>query len=246
MAGLLGIGGGAVIVPVLALLFEHRGVDPDVIMHCAIGTSLATIAFTALASIRTHHAHGAVRWPAFRQLTPGIVAGGLLGAAIADALPGPTLKRMFAAFLLLIAVQMARGWATQAKRHLPGRAAMFAAGGVIGTLSSLFGVGGGSMSVPFLTWCGVPAREAVATAAAIGFPIALTGALGYIIAGWNADGLPPWSIGYVTLPAFAGIVIASMLSAPWGARLAHRLPEATLRRIFAVFLAAIGIYMLVR
>lgn len=246
MAGLLGIGGGAVIVPVLALLFEHRGVNPDVIMQCAIGTSLATIAFTAASSIRVHQRYRAIQWTAFRQLTPAILVGGLVGAALADTLRGKTLQYLFGIVILLVALQMARGFATKARRRLPGRAGMWAAGGAIGTLSSLFGIGGGSMSVPFLTWCGVPARQAVATASALGLPMAVAGAIGYVIAGLNEAGLPPGSLGYVTLPAFAGIVVASMVVAPWGARLAHQLSDILLRRVFSVFLAGIGLYMLLR
>ena len=245
MAGLLGIGGGALIVPVLVMVFEAQHVNPGVIMQAALGTSMATIVFTAVSSVLAHQRRSAVIWSIFRTITPGIVVGSLLGASIAHVLAGRTLRIMFLVFMFLLALQMSRGtMATSAHRRLPGAAGVSAVGGVIGLLSAFFGIGGGSMSVPFMTWCGVPARQAIATSAAIGFPIALSAAVGYVVAGWNAEGLPPWSVGYVVLPAFAGIVVASMLAAPLGARLAHRLSDATLRRIFAAFVTILGVKML--
>jgi hypothetical protein len=246
MAGLLGIGGGALIVPVLVFVFEAQRVNPDIIMQVALGTSMATIVFTALSSVLAHHRRGAVNWSIFRQITPGIVVGSFAGAAIVHVLASRTLRIMFVVFMFLLAIQMARGtMATTAhRRRFPGAPVTSGVGVVIGVLSAFFGIGGGSMSVPFMTWNGIPARQAIATSAAIGFPIALSAATGYIIAGWNAPGLPPWSLGYVALPAFAGIVVASTAAAPFGARLAHRLSETTLRRIFALFVAILGTRML--
>jgi hypothetical protein len=246
MAGLLGIGGGALIVPVLVMVFEDQHVYPDVIMQAALGTSMATIVFTAVSSVLAHQRRSAVNWSVFKTITPGIVIGSLLGASIVHVLAGRTLRIMFVVFMFLLALQMSRGtMATSAhRRRLPGPAGVSAVGGVIGLMSAFFGIGGGSMSVPFMTWNGVPARQAIATSAAIGFPIALSAAIGYIIAGWNVPGLPPWSLGYVALPAFAGIVVASTAAAPFGARLAHRLSETTLRRIFALFVAILGTRML--
>jgi len=169
----------------------------------------------------------------------------LLGAAIADHLASRTLQWMFVVFMFAIAVQFSRGTTTtRAHTRLPGIIGMNFAGMIIGMVSALFGVGGGSLSVPFLTWCSVPVKRAIGTSAAIGLPIAVGGAFGYIVAGWNEPDLPPWSFGYVLLPAFAGIVVASTAAAPLGARLAHRLSEATLRRIFALFVALLGIWML--
>jgi hypothetical protein len=246
MAGLLGIGGGALIVPVLAMVFEAQHVNPDVIMQAALGTSMATIVFTAVSSVLAHQRRGAVNWSIFKHITPGIIVGSLLGAAIVHVLAGRTLRIMFVVFMFLLALQMSRGtMATSAhRRSLPSAAKVGAVGGVIGLMSAFFGIGGGSMSVPFMTWYGVPARQAIATSAAIGFPIALSAAIGFVVAGWNVEGLPPWSVGYVVLPAFAGIVVASMAAAPFGARLAHRLSDATLRRIFAAFVAILGVKML--
>ena len=245
MAGLLGIGGGALIVPVLVIVFESQKMDAGIVMQTALGTSLATIVFTALSSVLAHHRRSAVKWAIVRRITPGIVIGGLLGAAIADVLPSRTLQIMFVIFMFAIAVQFGFGiLAATASRTLPGPVGMSLAGTVIGAASSLFGVGGGSMSVPFMTWCSVAVRQAIATSAAIGLPIALSSTAGYIVAGWNDPRLPPWSVGYVVLPAFIGIVVASALAAPLGARLAHRLSETTLRRIFALFVAILGMRML--
>lgn len=245
MAGLLGIGGGALIVPVLVIVFETQQVDPGITMQAALGTSLATIVFTALSSVLAHHRRGAVNWAIFRQITPGIVIGGLVGAGIADHLASRTLHIMFVVFMFALALQMSRGtMATTAHGRLPGVMGVTIAGTIIGTASAIFGIGGGSLSVPFMTWCSVPVRQAIATSAAIGLPIALSSTTGYIIAGLHDPRLPPWSVGYVVLPAFLGIVVASTLAAPFGARLAHRLSEATLRRIFALFVTILGARML--
>lgn len=244
LAGLFGVGGGLVIVPVLAWLFHRAGVPPELLMHMAIGTSLATIVFTSLSSIWAHHRYGAVLWDAFRRLTPGIVLGAALGATLADRLSGDWLRLIFGLFALGVALQMGLNLKPAPHRNLPGRWGMGGVGSVIGLVSAVVGIGGGSLSVPYLQWCNVPMRQAVATSAACGLPIAIAGALGFIITGWNAQALPAWSSGYIHWPAFAGIVVASMLSAPLGARLAHHLPAAALKRFFALFLAFLGLRML--
>lgn len=244
LAGLFGVGGGVVIVPALAFSFTAQGMNPEVLMHVAVGTSLATIVVTSLSSIRAHHRRGAVLWPVFLRLTPGIIVGAFIGAAVADLLPGEWLRRIFALFILFVAVQLAFGLRPAPNRSLPGTAGMALAGAVIGSVSAIVGIGGGSLTVPFLTWCNVHVRNAVATSAAGGFPIAVAGALGFLYQGWGAAGLPEWSSGYLYWPAFAGIVVASTSMAPLGARLAHTLPAATLKRIFALLLAVIGVRML--
>lgn len=244
LAGLLGIGGGAIIVPVLAVVFERQGVASGAVMQSAIGTSLATIVFTALSSIRAHQKRGSINWSVFWQLTPGIVVGALIGASIAHWLPSKVLRLLFGIFLLVIAVQMAWSAMPKTGRPLPPRSWMAVAGTTIGTLSSLFGIGGASISVPFLTWCRLRPVDVVGTAAAMGLPIALAGTAGYIIAGMKAPNLAPLSLGYVVLPAFGGIVAASTVFAPLGARLAHRLPPTTLRRLFAVLLVVFGLRLL--
>lgn len=245
MAGLLGIGGGAIIVPVLAMVFEAQGVAPELIMRVALGTSLATIIFTAISSTLAHHRRGAVDWVNVRRLAPAVVIGTLLGVVLADSLTNRVLKIIFILFMFSIAAQMARGMmGSKARTQLPGMLGMNLVGGVIGMASALFGIGGGSLVVPFMTWCSVQIKRAVATGAAIGVPVAISGTIGYIFTGWGAPNLPAGSLGYVVLPAFAGIVVASTLAAPLGARLAHRLPAVTLRRIFALVLLALGIRML--
>ncbi len=245
MAGLLGVGGGLIIVPGVAWVLGLNGVSTAVVMHMAIGTSLATIVVTSIASIRAHHARRAVIWPAFWRLAPGIVIGALIGARIAHLLPSGILKTVFAVFVLIIAAQMAFGGKPAPHRSLPGWWGMGAAGGVIGAVSAIVGIGGGSLTVPFLSWCNVKIREAVATSAACGLPIAVSGAAGFVFNGWNHPALPNWSVGYVSLPALLTIAVASMLAAPFGAKLAHTLPTMMLKRVFAVFLATIGTLMLV-
>lgn len=244
LAGLFGVGGGLVIVPVLALLFARAGFPPEVLMHLAIGTSLATIVFTSISSVRAHHHHGAVRWELVWQLAPGIVVGAWLGAALADRLQGDSLRIVFGVFELLVALQMGFNWRASAQRQLPGRPGMGLAGGGIGAVSAVVGIGGGTLTVPFLQWCNVPMRQAVATSAACGLPIAVAGALGFVVSGWGHELLPPLSSGYLYWPAFAGVVCASVLFAPLGARLAHTIPAAQLKRFFAIFLAMLGLRML--
>ena len=244
MAGLLGVGGGLIIVPTLAWIFHHQQVDDAIVMHLAIGTSLATIVVTSISSVRAHHRRGAVLWPIFWRLTPGIVVGAWLGAAIADALPSAVLSKVFAVFVLTVAAQMGFGAKPAPHRELPGTTGMLTAGGVIGAVSAIVGIGGGSLTVPFLTWCNIAIRQAVATSSACGLPIALAGALGFVVTGLNATGRPDWSLGYVYGPALVGITLTSMLSAPLGAKLAHTLPTDMLKKVFAVFLTLVGVKML--
>ena len=245
MAGLLGVGGGLIIVPALVLVFHRQGVADAVIMHLAIGTSLASIVLTSISSMYAHHRRGAVHWPAFRGLTPGIVIGALAGAAVADLMPGHALRVFFGVFVLVVAVQIAFNLMASPHRQLPGKPGLAAAGGAIGVVSSIVGIGGGSLTVPFLVWCNLSIRAAVATSSACGFPIAVAGAAGFVLAGWNARGLPPFSSGYVYWPAQLGIALASVAFAPLGARLAHTLPTDILRKLFALFLAVIGVRMLI-
>lgn len=244
LAGLLGVGGGLVIVPVLVALWKMDGLTAAHIMQLAVGTSLATIVFTSISSVRAHHRKGAVLWPAFWRLAPGVVIGAWLSAAVAVHLPGAALKDVFGVFELLVALQMGFGVRASAHRDLPGRWGMGLAGAVIGAVSSIIGIGGGTMTVPFLSWCSVSMQRAIGTSAACGLPIAVGGTLGYIAMGWGADGLPAWSAGYVYLPALLGISAASIVFAPLGAALAHRMSTQLLRRIFAGFLALLGVWML--
>lgn len=243
-AGLLGIGGGVIIVPVLAMVFTSQGVSIDVLMHVAIGTSLATIVITSLSSIRAHHKHKAIDWGVVRVITIGLFIGGLIGAVIAKLIPGEDLKLIFSIFMFLISAQMYFGNTTEAHRTLPNKPGMILAGTGIGTVASLMGVGGGSMSVPFFTWCNMSIRNAVATSSAVGFPIAVAGTIGFIFTGWSAVDRPVMSVGYVNLPALISIVVASVLSAPLGAWIAHRISPVILKRIFAGFLLILGVRMI--
>jgi len=246
VAGLLGVGGGLVIVPVLIFIFTAHHFPDQYAMHLALGTSLASIIFTSISSSRAHHMHGAVSWKIWREVTPGIVTGTLLGSVLAAYLSTYFLKVFFVVFVFYVGTQMLLDIKPKASRELPGLPGMFAAGSVIGVISSLVGIGGGTVSVPFMTWCNVRLHQAIGTSAAIGLPIALAGTAGYIANGLAVSAkLPPFSLGFVYLPALAAIVVASILTAPWGAKLAHRLPVKKLRKIFAFLLYTLGIRMVV-
>lgn len=232
-AGLLGVGGGAIMVPVLALMFAAQGFPQEHLMHLALGTSMAAIIFTSISSLRAHHAHGAVIWPIVRTIAPGIVVGTLAGAQVASRVPTKPLAIFFAVFIGYVAVQMVLNIKPKPARALPGSGGMFGVGAFIGGISALVAIGGGSLSVPFMTWCNVRMHHAIGTSAAIGLPIALAGTVGYLMAGHGAAMLPAGSVGFIYLPALAACVVTSMLMAPFGARAAHRLPVATLKKIFA-------------
>lgn len=243
-AGLLGLGGGVVIVPLLYAVFLLEGLAPGATMQLAVGTSLATIVFTAISAGYSHHKLGNVQPETLFYLAPGIILGALLGAAIADALPTDILKRTFGVFELIIALQIGFGLKPSAHRTLPAVPGLVLTGSLIGTISTVMGIGGGSLTVPFLLWCNVSMRQAVGTSAACGLPIALAGTAGFIVTGLDHSELPRWSLGYVYLPAVLSIVIMSVLFAPIGARLANKLPIHTLKRLFAVMLALIGLKMI--
>ncbi|CAN5234388.1 sulfite exporter TauE/SafE family protein [soil metagenome] len=247
LAGLLGIGGGMVLVPFMAMIFSAAAMAPDKILHVAIATSTATIMFTSLSSVRAHHKRGAVLWPVVAVLAPGIVVGALIGAQVASALPTVWLTLGFAIFLAASATQLLLDRKPNGARDLPGRAGMFGAGSAIGFISSLVGAGGGFISVPFMTWCNVNIRQAVATSAALGFPIAAAGAVGYVVAGVRESGpMPPGNLGFINVPALVAVVVTSVFFAPLGARAAHRLPVRSLKRIFGTMLYFLAAYMFYR
>jgi uncharacterized membrane protein YfcA len=244
LAGLLGIGGGMVMVPMLVFVFNAKGFPPEHMMHLALATALATIVFTSISSVRAHHRHGGVDWTVARAMAPGIVAGALAAALAAGLIPTRPLAVFFTGFMFYAAAQMFVEIKPRAGRQLPGRPGLFAAGAGIGALSSLLAAGGAFLSIPFLAWCNVPLKRAIGTAAANGFPIAAAGTVGYIAQGLRTPGLPEWSLGYVYLPALLLIVAASMPMAPVGARLAHRLPVRRLRMVLALMLLALALRML--
>ncbi|NSX04547.1 sulfite exporter TauE/SafE family protein [Cupriavidus gilardii] len=244
-AGLLGVGGGMMMVPFLTLTFSWLAFPEAAIVHMAIATSMSTILFTSLSSVRAHHKQGAVRWKIVLALAPGILLGGMIGGGkVFAALKTGWLSLLFALFVGFSATQMLRSRKPSATRQLPGVPGMFGAGSAIGFLSSLVGAGGGFVSVPFMTWCNVPIHHAVATSAALGFPIAAASVIGYVWSGYQMTGLPAGSLGYVYLPALAVIAVASVLTAPLGARTAHRMEVRKLKRIFAGMLFCLATYML--
>ncbi|MBF0624709.1 MAG: sulfite exporter TauE/SafE family protein [Magnetococcales bacterium] len=244
LAGLLGVGGGIVMVPALVFALEYQGVAPGLVMHMALGTSLGIIVLTSISSVRAHHRRGGVLWKTVFGITPGILLGSFLGAAVASLLSGPLLKQAFGVFALGLAVYLGLDVTPRPGRTLPGAGGLSAVGAGVGVVSALMGIGGGSLTVPFMVWCGVAMRQAVATAAAIGLPIALAGAGGFVVNGWHQALLPPWSLGYLHGPAVLGVGLASVLAAPQGARLAHTLAPRLLRRLFALLLLVLGARML--
>ena len=244
VGGLLGLGGGILIVPALLFLFIWQGMPVDILMHLAVATSLFTIVFTSISSSYAHHKHQAVLWPQVFLLTPGIIIGAVFGAFLADYISSDILRRLFGVFEILVACQIGFSVKPSAQRSLPGRNGMLIAGGGIGTLSTILGIGGGTLTVPFLVWCHVNIRKAVATSSACGFPIALAGTLAMIFIGRDSPSLPENTIGYVYWPAAILILVTSVLFAPVGAKLAHSMPVDSLKRIFAIVLACVGLRML--
>ncbi|MGJ7541315.1 sulfite exporter TauE/SafE family protein [Variovorax sp. LT1R16] len=245
LAGLLGIGGGMVMVPFITILLGHRGVAPDLAVKMAIATSMATIIFTSVSSVRAHHRRGAVRWDIVKRLSPGIVIGSLVGSlGVFALLKGTALAIFFALFVGFSATQMFLDKKPAPTRQMPGTGGQFAAGGVIGFISGLVGAGGGFISIPFMTWCNIAIHNAVATSAALGFPIAVANVVGYILSGTAVQGLPAGAFGYIWLPALVVIAACSVFTAPLGARAAHSLPVKKLKRVFASVLYLLAAYML--
>jgi len=243
--GLLGIGGGAAMVPVLAFIFTAKGFTPGHVVHLALGTGIATIIFTSASSLLSHHRRGAVNWDILLKLMPGVIAGTLGGSLLAGWLDPRLLTIAFTALIYYLSFQMMREARPTPSGSLPGTAAMSGMGAVVGFLSSLSATGGASLIVPFLLRRNVRVHEAIGTAAAVGWPIAAAGTLGYILSGVGREGLPSWNVGFVYLPALVWIVVASMAMAPLGARIAHRTPGGTLKRVFAVVLFLLATNMLV-
>ena len=245
LAGLLGVGGGLVIVPILVFSFTYQGVSSEIIMHLALGTSLASIIFTSVSSFMAHHRRGAVQWSIVRRIVVGILTGTFLGSCFASLLSTDILKIFFVIFLYFVAYQFLTNKKPKPSRDLPGIPGMFGVGNVIGFISSLVGIGGGAVSVPYMVWSNVPVHRAIGTSAAIGLPIAISGTVGFLFNGWGHAQLPSYSIGFIYLPALIGIAAVSILTAPLGARLAHSLPVDKLKKIFALLLIVVGTRMLI-
>ncbi len=243
-AGLLGIGGGMTMVPILAAMFAAQSLSPEHGLHLALGTAMAGILFTSSSSVREHHKHGGVDWGIVKRLGPAMAAGTLMSAVASGWLPQRALALAFAVIVYGGATQIWLGRKPSAGRGLPGTAGLWLVGLVIGMVSGLVSAGGTFLSMPFMLWCGVPMRTAIGTGAALGLPVALLGTLGYVASGWNAGGLPSATLGFVYLPALAAVVLASVVTAPMGARAAQRVPLQTLRRLFALVLYALATKML--
>ena len=245
-AGLLGIGGGAIMVPLLVLMFDAQGLPREEVLHLAVGTSMSTILFTSLSSIRSHQKRGSIRWDIFRGMAPGILAGGLVGSAIASVIPAGALAVGFTVVIFFAATNILLDRKPNASRNLPGTAGLFGVGAGISAVSAVAALGGAFISVPYMLWCNVPMLQAVGTAASLGFPIAVAGSIGYVVNGLHDPALPPLALGYVYLPALAGIVVTSMMFAPLGAAAAHNLPTRWLKRINAVLLYVLAVRMLIK
>jgi uncharacterized membrane protein YfcA len=224
--------------------FSAQGFAPEVLTHLAVGTSLATIVFTSINSIREHHRRGAVQWALVRWLTPGILGGVALGGLTAALINGPMLQKIIGVFAICVAIQLALNLTPKAAGPQPKPPELIGAGSVIGWASAIFGIGGGSLTVPFLIWRSVTVQKAVATSAACGFPIALAGAIVFMITGWQDSHLPEWSVGFIYLPALLGIALTSVFFARFGAKLAHKLSPLLLKRLFALLLTIVGLSFL--
>ncbi len=244
LAGLLGLGGGMTMVPLLTIVFTRQGFPLEHIVHMAVATATATILFTSVASMREHHRHGAILWPVVAALAPGIIVGSFAGPQIVGGMSTAALAAFFGVFVAAAATNILLDRKPRPTRELPGKAGLFAVGGGIGLVSSMVGAGGAFLSVPFMTACNIGIRNCVATSAALGLPIAVAGTIGFVVAGFGQPGLPPHTIGYVYLPALLAIVAASVISAPIGARAAHRWPVKKLKRAFAILLYVLAAYML--
>lgn len=245
-AGLLGIGGGVILVPGLLWIFTAFALVAEVSMQLAVGTSLATIFVTALASYWGHRRHGAVDGAALVRMTPGLVLGGLAGAVIAGRLDSGVLIVVFALFLIIVALLLWRDIRPRAVRPLPGVMGLFIAGMVIACISALLGIGGGTLTTPYLLWRRFDLRRAIATSAACGVPIASAGAVGYLLADWHSEVTSAVSgqTGHVYWPAVFAMSVGAIAAAPRGARLTHRLPVGKMRKGFALLLAVVGGHLL--
>lgn len=244
LAGLFGVGGGTIIVPVVlwVLQFQHYG-DHPYIQHLAIGTSFAVMVFTTLSSMYAQHKKHSIDWPTVMRMTPGMMIGVLLGAASAKYMPTLGLQIFFIVFIVLVALRTLMNTQTVASRHLPNMLGLSSIGLIFGTASSWVGIGGGSLSVPFLLYCNMDAHRALGTSSGLAWPIAVTGTIGYLMAGWNMPHLPFGSLGFLYLPAVLVLSIATMIFAPLGVKLAHKLPAEQLKKTFGILLLLIAARM---
>lgn len=244
LAGLLGIGGGMTLVPIIAALFAAQHFAPDHIVHMALATGMASIVFTSSSSVREHLKFDGVDFSIVKRMTPGLLLGTLLATSISAWIPQRMLALSFAVIVIFGATQIILNKKPSAARTLPSALPLFLIGMVIGVIAGLVSAGGAFLTVPFMLWCGVPMKKTIGTGAMMGIPLAIVGTIGYAISGWRVEGLPDYSVGFILIPALIGIVCGSVFTAPIGARLAHRLPVITLKRIFACLLYVLAAKML--
>ena len=245
MAGLLGIGGGGIMVPALTSIFLYKDVPVEFVVHIALGTSMTAIIVTSAASLYAHHKHQAVLWRLVRIMAPGVISGTFIATYLAASISARPLAAFFALFMACVALQMCLNIQARSSKTLPGRMVMLSAGSGIGAVSALVAIGGGTLTVPFLTWHNVSIRKAIATSAALGFPIAVTGASGYLVNGWNLEFKQDYLFGFIYLPAVIFISMMAYFTAPLGARFTHKLPVPVIRKIFAIFLILLSLKMLI-
>ncbi|MBU3568429.1 sulfite exporter TauE/SafE family protein [Polynucleobacter alcilacus] len=244
LAGLLGIGGGMILVPFMILVFNHQGFSQTVIVHMAIATGMATILFTTTSAIWAHHKHSSIDWKLVASLSPGMVLGGLVGGSeLFEALKTSWLSFFFALFIVYTSIQMLLNKKPKGGRDLPGPIGLFSFGTFTGVLASLVGAGGAFITVPFMLWCNVKPHVAMATSSGLGFPIAAAATIGYMYGSWGNPNLPAGSLGFVYLPAVACIVVVSVFTAPWGAKMARKLDVAQLKRVFGIMLFLLAAFM---
>ncbi|MEM8843811.1 MAG: sulfite exporter TauE/SafE family protein [Pseudomonadota bacterium] len=243
-AGLFGIGGGAIMVPILTTFFLMQGVPAEMVIHVALGTSMASIIGTSLSSLFAHHKRQSVIWPIVKSIAPGVILGSLLATYFVAHVSSKVLAIFFTCFISYVAVQMFLNFQPAPSRQIPGKVPIFFAGSGIGLISAIVAIGGGTLTVPFLAWHNIPLKKAIGTSAAVGFPIAVSGTIGYVINGWDVSDKQSYLYGFIYLPAVLLISLASYFTAPIGARWAHNLSVPTLKKVFALFLVLISIKML--
>ena len=244
LAGMFGIGGGIIVMPMLMFLYDAQHFPTQHLLHLALGTSMASIMFTSMSSMRKHHHHGAVNWRVVRNITPGVLIGTGLGAKFATSISPHYLVIFFALFVYFVAAQILIDVRPNASRQLPGAAGMTLTGILTGWLSSMVSIGGGTIIVPFLIWCNVSLRHAIGTSAAVGFPVAVGGSIGYVFSGLTNPALPEHSLGFVYLPALFWVALGSVITAPLGAKATHRMKMDILRKLFALLLLVLATKLL--
>jgi len=245
MAGLLGIGGGGIMVPVLTSMFLLQGVPVESVVHLALGTSMASIISTSISSLRAHHLKGAVIWPIFRSMAPTVIAGTFLATILVSHISSIYLAIFFSMFMAYVATKMFITKTPTLDTHRHSNNQLLIAGSGIGAISAIVSIGGGTLTVPYLIRQNIDIKKAIGTSAAIGLPISIAGTLGYVVNGWESYSMGTYTFGYVYFPVVLLISVASIFTAPYGAKLAHKLNTSTLKKVFSVLLMILSIKMLI-